>query len=114
MIKFDKYDDALEKANEISKDKLKSISIVKRCNGTDFIVCDGNVSEDRKSHDQFIMLVTNFESPFSVHYTSPKSGKHIDSFPTWKQATNHYKRLLESNYYNSTYRTHTKPLDFNL
>ena len=98
MIKFKNIDDAIEKAKEISKLNLKSISIVQRNNSNDeFIVCDKG-GADRKAHDKFIKLITNFESPFGIESHSPKSGVHFDYFPKRELADDFYNRLVKEKY----------------
>ena len=103
MLPFDTYEEAEEKANEISVKRLTSISIVKRNGGKKFIVCDGG-GNDRKSHDNFIMLITNYETPFEVYSISPKSGEHWDLFPTVERANGYYKELVGCGYRKSITR----------
>jgi len=97
MKKFVKYINAEKYAMKISAERLKGIDIIKRSNGTDFIVCD-NGGKDRKCHDSFVMAINNFETPFEVYSRSPKSGKHIEGFPTKELAQARQKELLGEKY----------------
>lgn len=110
MISCKTYPEAEKIAMAISKKELRSISIVQRCNygkpsktaydGQDFIVCDNykNGIEDRMSHDKFVMLISNYETPFEISSVSPKSGLHIECFPTKEQANVRYKEIIKDNY----------------
>lgn len=103
MLSYKNIESAIEKANELSAQRLKSIEIVKRFDFNkqmtdefNFVVCEcGN---DRKHLDYFVLLVTNFECPFRVDSMSPKSGQHIDSFPTKQLADEYYSKLCKEKY----------------
>lgn len=97
MKSFEKFIDAESYAMEVSAQKLKSISIVKRMTGKNFIVCDEGGS-DAKCHDQFVMLISNYETPFEVHYTSIKAGKIIQGFALKELRDEFYKELINHKY----------------
>lgn len=100
MISCKTLEQAETIAKEISAKELRSISIVKRYRGSNFIVCDNykNGIEDRKCHDKFILLVTNYKAPFGVYSVSPKSGEHWEYYPTEQQRDDRYKELVKDRY----------------
>lgn len=97
MQTFKDYNEALIYANRISAERLTSITIVQRVED-EYIVCD-NGCNDRQAHDHHVMMVTNFESPYELHYVSPKSGQHIDMFPTREKLEQRYKVIVNTKYY---------------
>lgn len=96
MKSFEKYIDAENYANEVSARDLKPISIVHLLNSKDFTVMD--TKDEWFCHIQFVMLISNFTTPFEVHSTSPNSGKHIEGFTTKELAQSRYKELVKENY----------------
>jgi hypothetical protein len=97
MQTFRDYNEALIYANRISAERLVSITIVQRVED-EYIVCD-NGSNDRQAHDHHIMMVTNFDSPYELHYKSPKSGQDIAMFPTREKLEQRYKEMVKDTYY---------------
>jgi len=103
MIVTKIFEEAEKIAMQKSAEQLKSIEIVKRLRGTNFIVCDKG-GDDRKCHDNFVMLITNFESPFEIYSLTLKcSSEIIESFPTKELADAHYteksyRRNIMKNY----------------
>jgi hypothetical protein len=110
MISCKTFEQAESIAKKLSAEQLRSISIVQRCNygksyktayeGQPFIVCDNykNGIEDRKSHDKYIMLITNYNTPFEVYSISPKSGEHWEMFPTKELALIRMSELRKDGY----------------
>lgn len=107
ILEYTSYDQALEVAMEISKQELRGLQIVTRCDDTKFIIVT-NIDRDRKSHDYMIMWVQNFESPYEIHSISPKSGEHIEGFPTTELADARYKELTECGYRKNIYKKYPK------
>jgi hypothetical protein len=113
MKTFKKYLDAEKYAMEISAKELRCISIVHLFreglsrNDLKKIKRDFTVM-DTKNEWYFgidhVMLISNFETPFIVRSISPKSGEHINGFPTKELADVFYKKLVEEKYRNGIYR----------
>ena len=96
MFEFSKFVDAEKKANEISKEKKVSVSIIKRCCKHNFIVIEKG--SERKANDVFITSITNYSTRFRVRSHSPKSGEHTDYFATEKRMRDYVERLKKENY----------------
>lgn len=114
MKTFKKYIDAENYAKEVSARELKPISIVHffneqgknyrkdRTHSKDFTVMD---KKDEWFYGlQHVMCVTNYKTPFEVHSYSPKSGKHVEAFPTSEMAEARVKELKKEGYRKDIYR----------
>jgi len=96
MKSFKKYIDAENYAKEVSAKELKSISIVHLFQKKDFTVMDKpNEWQYGISH---VMSIHNFATPFEVHSKSPRSGIHIEAFPTKEFAQKRYDKLIQEKY----------------
>jgi DNA-dependent RNA polymerase auxiliary subunit epsilon len=93
-------DIAIEYAKKVSAKQLKCIEVVQRYHGGNYIVCDKG-GKDRKANDKFIQLVKNFDTPYYMRYISPKSGEHIDFFPTKELRDKAYSDKIATDYYYS-------------
>ena len=103
MKTFKKYIDAEKYAMEISAKELRCISIVhlfregKSRNDLkdmkrDFTVMD--TPNEWYFGIDYVMLISNFETPFQIFYTSPKAGSVSEMYPTKEQRDVRYKELL--------------------
>jgi len=109
MKRFTKYVDAENYAKEVSARELKPVSIVHLFSGKrtgSWVDSLGNVKHTYGEKEftvmdtpnewfygiEHVMLVRNFESPFEVHSFSPKSGNHVQAFPTKELAD---KKVIE-------------------
>lgn len=98
---YDNLDQAKTVGMEKSKQNLKGYSIRKR-NGKDKFYIYGE--EALKCHDSHVFFCHNYETPFEVNSISPKSGEHLDSFPTKELANIYYKGLIVDNYRRNIYK----------
>jgi len=103
MLVFNDFDKAYSVGMTLSSERLKSFSIVQPfCFETqeylnEFrLLCDKG--DDRTQFDKFIILCHNYDVPYEVHSTSPKSGNHIEMFPTVEQRDVRYRELLKCGY----------------
>ena len=94
---FNTIDEAITKAEKISKDLLYSVSILYRNSTKKFHIIK-LYSNTQKCHDQFKKLVTNYEANFTISSYSPKSGEHIDSFATIERAEGYRKQMVADNF----------------
>ena len=109
MKSFEKYIDAETYAKEVSARELKPISIVHLFNKKDFTVMD---TPEWFFGIQYIMLISNFKTPFEVHSTSPKSGKHIEGFATKELAQSRCTELRKENYRKDIYQLDLTPAQY--
>jgi hypothetical protein len=115
MKTFTTYNKALKTANEMSAKELRSISIWQRYDFTNqkyekgfMIFTEPN---EQKHLDKFIMLVTNFKSPYGVHFISPKSGEHWQFFPTQQQAQELFDAYVKLKYHRDIYKLYVPKAD---
>ena len=100
MKSFPKYIDAENYAKKVSASQLKSISIVhlpvgknwKAGYSRDFTVMD--TKDEWHWGIEYVMCITNFESPFEVNYISPKAGRVTEYFPTKERQETRYNELV--------------------
>jgi len=113
MKSFKKYIDAENYAKEVSAKELKPISIVHlfneqgknyrkdRTHQKDFTVMD---TKDEWFYGiQFVILISNYITPFEVRSESPKSGLQIQAFPTKELAMNNYNELKIAGYHKNIF-----------
>jgi len=103
---YDTIGEAKEVGMKKSKKNLKGYSIFKRNSqhkdGANKFYIVGEIKV--KCHDCFQFYCHNYNTPFEVKSTSPKSGLHIDMFPTVELADIHYNELLKENYRTDIYK----------
>lgn len=86
MKSFEKYIDAENYAKEVSARELKPINIVHLFDSKpsnrkkEFTVID--IKDEWFYGIQLVMCIKNYDTPFEVHSYSPKSGQHVEAFPT--------------------------------
>lgn len=102
MITANTFPEIKAIANRISKKELRSISIWQRFDFKNQKYCDDFMvftePDEQKHLDKFIMLITNFDSPFEVYSKSPKSGEHWEYFPTAELVDKRYSELIKEKY----------------
>lgn len=109
MKRFEKYIDAENYAKEVSARELRPISIVhlycaktKKWGGNkDFTVMD--TKDEWYYGINHVMLITNFETPFKIIFTSPKSGGHTEYFPTEEKQKARLKEIRDTKYFSVLY-----------
>jgi hypothetical protein len=97
---YDTLDQAKEVGMKMSKENLKGYSIFKRNpihkDGANKFYIIGTV--EQKCHDTHAYFCHNYETPFHVESNSPKSGWHLDMFPTKEQADEFYRKTVADKY----------------
>lgn len=121
MKSFKKFIDAEKYAMEVSAKELRGISIVhlfrdgKSRNDLKNIKRDFTVMDTKNEWFygiDYVMLISNYETPFEVHFTSPKSGKHIEGYATKELAENRCKELKNDNYTKDIYQINLTPKQY--
>lgn len=96
MKSFEKYIDAENYAKEVSAKELRTISIVHLFQEKDFTVMD--IKNEWSYGIQHVMSIKNYDTPFEVHFISPKSGSHIEAYPTKEMANTRVAELKKEGY----------------
>jgi hypothetical protein len=97
MKSFAKYIDAEKYAKEVSARDLKSISIVHLFpSKKEFTVMD--TKNEWFYGIEYVMSIKNYDTPFEVHSVSPKSGLHIEAYPTKEMANTRAVELRKEGY----------------
>lgn len=113
MKTFEKYIDAEKYAMEVSAKELKSISIVNLFKKKDFTVMD--TPNEWFYGITHVMLITNFETPFELHWKLFKNGSTIiEAFPTQELVEKRFKELKGAGYGKNLFRmnlTHEQYLE---
>jgi hypothetical protein len=105
MKSFKKFIEAEKYAKEVSAKNLKPVSIVRLPCGKkykdgyslDFTVMD--TKDEWHWGVEYVMLITNYKTPFEVKYISPKRGLITQAFPTKELRDIRFKELLSDKYW---------------
>jgi hypothetical protein len=99
------FEDAKKIAGEMSAQLLKPICIWQRfdfdnqCYLSSYFIFTGK-DGDQRHLDKVVYCVVNYESPYSVTYTSPKHNLELtEYYPTIEQRSDRLNELIRAKYW---------------